>query len=152
MACIDMARIDMERYDMACIESVLSPQGLAFDALQQCFRTADIDGLMTMPTPPIEWKQDIFIIIDPAAGGPQSDFALLSMTRTKGIITVSQSAHHEATYVILTFLSNSSMVISSRTRNCRTRFSRNCCRKRLALCGQIFGNPFSLLAFSLSTQ
>jgi hypothetical protein len=48
---------------------------------------------MTMPTPPLEWKQQIFIIIDPAAGGPQSDFALLSMTRHKGIITVRTAAH-----------------------------------------------------------
>jgi hypothetical protein len=85
MACIDMARDDM-----ACIESGISPQGLAFDALQQCFRTANIDGLMTMPTQPMEWKQDIFIIIDPTAGGQQSDFALLSMTRNKGIIMVHQ--------------------------------------------------------------
>ena len=106
-------------------------QGLAFDALQQCFRTADIDVLLTMPIPPLEWKQEIFIIIDPAAGGPQSDFALLSMTRHKGIITVRHS--YETTYATLMLRSKSSSVISSRTKNCSTRVSRSCCRKLHAL-------------------
>ena len=106
-------------------------QGLAFDAVQQCFRTADIDALLTMPIPPLEWKQEIFIIIDPAAGGPQSDFALLSMTRHKGIITVRYS--YDTTYATLMLRSKSSSVISSRTKNCSTRVSRSCCRKRHAL-------------------
>ena len=69
------------------IQSELS--GLAFDALQQCFRSDDIEAMMTMQSPPIMWKTQVYIIIDPAAGGPQSDFAILSMVREKGLITVS---------------------------------------------------------------
>lgn len=63
--------------------------GLAFDALQQCFRAADIDAVMNSSiTVPFEWKQTIYMVIDPAAGGPQSDFALLTFTKNKGIVTV----------------------------------------------------------------
>jgi len=68
------------------IQSELS--GLAFDALQQCFRTADIEAVMTMEPPKMEWSQMVYVVIDPAAGGPQSDFAVLSFTRSKGLITV----------------------------------------------------------------
>jgi hypothetical protein len=38
---------------------------------------------------PFVWKQQIFIVIDPAAGGPQSDFAIVSFYRYKGVVTVS---------------------------------------------------------------
>ena len=69
--------------------------GLAFDALQQCFRTNDIEALMNSTVMPFTWRQVIYIVIDPAAGGPQSDFAIISFTKEKGIITVSclKSAH-----------------------------------------------------------
>lgn len=63
--------------------------GLAFDALQQCFRATDIDALLTMKPPALEWKQPVYIIIDPAAGGPRSDFAVISLIRHKGMATVS---------------------------------------------------------------
>ncbi len=63
--------------------------GLAFDALQQCFRAADIDTLLTMKPPPLEWKQPVYLVIDPAAGGPRSDFAVISLVRHKGMATVS---------------------------------------------------------------
>jgi len=63
--------------------------GLAFDALQQCFRTADIDSLMNSEPPQFAWRQTIHIVIDPAAGGPHSDFAIVSFIKYKGIITVS---------------------------------------------------------------
>lgn len=69
------------------IQSELS--GLAFDALQQCFRAADITSVMTMPCPALEWKANVYMVIDPAAGGPQSDFALITFVRHKGMITVS---------------------------------------------------------------
>jgi hypothetical protein len=67
-------------------------QGLAFDALQQCFRAVDIDELMAMSPPSLEWKQSVYIIVDPAAGGPRSDFALISLVRYKGMATVSSSS------------------------------------------------------------
>jgi hypothetical protein len=41
-----------------------------------------------MKCPPLEWKQTVYIIIDPAAGGPRSDFALISLVRQKGMATV----------------------------------------------------------------
>ena len=63
--------------------------GLAFDALQQCFRTADIDSLMNSEPMAFAWRQTIHIVIDPAAGGPHSDFAIVSFIKHKGIITVS---------------------------------------------------------------
>ena len=49
------------------IQSELS--GLAFDGLQQCFRTSDIDALMSSIPPKIPWRQPLFMTIDPAAGG-----------------------------------------------------------------------------------
>ena len=66
---------------------------MAFDALQQCFRAADIDALMSSTPQSIEWKQPLFLVIDPAAGGPQSDFALVSFFRHKGMFVVSAHTH-----------------------------------------------------------
>lgn len=62
--------------------------GLAFDALQQCFRPADIDAIMASEPPPFVWAQKLYMVIDPAAGGPQSDFALVTFYRHKGLIVV----------------------------------------------------------------
>jgi len=74
------------------IQSELS--GLAFDALQQCFRGSDIDTFMTAPPPEkLPWCQQLFMVIDPAAGGPQSDFALITFIRLKGQILVSHFGH-----------------------------------------------------------
>ncbi len=33
-------------------------------------------------------KQDLYMVIDPAAGGPQSEYAIVTFTRQKGLITV----------------------------------------------------------------
>ena len=77
---------------------------MAFDSLQQCFRTVDIDAVLTMEPPPPIWKQPVYIIIDPAAGGPQSDFALVSITRFKGIVTVSSRRDVRGLHVALEVL------------------------------------------------
>ena len=69
------------------IQSELS--GLAFDALQQCFRGVDIDSLMNSTPPAIPWRLPLYMVIDPAAGGPHSDFALVTFFRSKGQIVVS---------------------------------------------------------------
>lgn len=69
------------------IESELS--GLAFDSNQQIFKTAHIDLMFDQPPPMPELNEPVFIFIDPAAGGPQSDYAVLSVTRQKGLLTVS---------------------------------------------------------------
>ena len=68
------------------IESELS--GLAFDSLQQCFRPEDIDTLFTHePMAPL-LNDDIYIVIDPAAGGPGSDYALVAFQRNRGNVTI----------------------------------------------------------------
>lgn len=63
--------------------------GLAFDSLQQCFRITDIEYLMTSEPISYAWIQTLYIVIDPAAGGPNSDFAMISFYRSKGIVCVS---------------------------------------------------------------
>jgi hypothetical protein len=115
-------------------------QGLAFDALQQCFRTVDIDKFMTMQPPALEWKQDVYLIIDPAAGGPRSDFALISMVRHKGMATVC-GPPQEHTYVVLICRSNSSNCTRSSMRKRGTISFFRHSRKRVALKGQMGFNP-----------
>lgn len=62
--------------------------GLAFDSLQQVFRKVDINfAFDNAPLPPID-NDTVWIVVDPAAGGPSSDFAVLSMTRQRGTVTV----------------------------------------------------------------
>jgi hypothetical protein len=55
--------------------------GLAFDSLQQVFRKVDINAMFS--TTPLEFDkdQDVFVIIDPAAGGPSSDYTVVSLVR-----------------------------------------------------------------------
>ena len=68
------------------IESELS--GIAFDSLQQCYRAEDIEAIFTQdPLPPL-LHDEIFIIIDPAAGGPGSDYSLVSFQRNRGNVTI----------------------------------------------------------------
>ena len=62
--------------------------GLAFDSLQQVFRKIDIDELFTAHTLPFIKDQEVFVVIDPAAGGPSSDYAVVSLCRQRGIVTV----------------------------------------------------------------
>ena len=69
------------------IESELS--GLAFDSLQQVFKPEHIEVMFKQPIPAPIINDDVHIFIDPAAGGPYSDYAVLSVTRQKGMITVS---------------------------------------------------------------
>lgn len=68
------------------IESELS--GLAFDSLQQVFKPEHIEVMFKQPIPVPVLNDDVHIFIDPAAGGPYSDYAILSVTRQKGMITV----------------------------------------------------------------
>jgi hypothetical protein len=67
--------------------------GLAFDSLQQVFRKTDIDDLFTAQPLPFIKDQEVFVIIDPAAGGPTSDYAVVSLVRQRGIVTVRCTAH-----------------------------------------------------------
>lgn len=69
------------------IQSELS--GLAFDSLQCVFRPADIEVMYNQEPPEPVLNADIYLFVDPAAGGPQSDYAILSFQRQKGLVTVS---------------------------------------------------------------
>jgi hypothetical protein len=68
------------------IESELA--GLAFDSLQQVFKPELIEVMLNQPCPVGSVNEDIHVFIDPAAGGPYSDYAVLSITRLKGLVTV----------------------------------------------------------------
>jgi len=81
---VKLKTIMQDRPDL--IESELS--GLAFDSLQQCFRPEHIDAMFKQPMPPPVINEDVHVFIDPAAGGPYSDYAIVSVTRQKGMITV----------------------------------------------------------------
>ena len=62
--------------------------GLAFDSLQQVFRKIDIDTMFSAQPLAFVKDQEIFVVIDPAAGGPSSDYAVVSLVRQRGIVTV----------------------------------------------------------------
>ena len=62
--------------------------GLAFDSLEQVFRKSDIRIALEIEPLPIVNDATVFVVIDPAAGGPQSDYALVSMLRGRGNVTV----------------------------------------------------------------
>jgi hypothetical protein len=82
---IKLKTVMQDRPDL--IESELS--GLAFDSLQQVFRSVDLDIMFSQLPPSPITNEPIHLFIDPAAGGPGSDYSILSVTRQKGMITVS---------------------------------------------------------------
>ena len=63
---------------------------------------------------PFVQDEDIFLVIDPAAGGPSSDYAVVSFTRQRGVITVSlcflTTVTHAMQYVSLHSCANSATV------------------------------------------
>lgn len=124
------------------IESELS--GLAFDALHQCFKTEDIDVLFSMKPPEIVWNQSVFIVIDPAAGGPQSDFAFVTIVRQKGIITVCASIVYAFMYKSLQACTSSYAVRCSLLIHQMITFSCRPVIKFDILCGSTLCNPFGL--------
>ena len=65
--------------------------GLAFDSLQQAFAGADIERMFSQECPEELFGQELYTVIDPAAGGPHSEYAVLSFTRHKGLVTVRTS-------------------------------------------------------------
>ena len=80
-----MKLVMQDRPDL--IQSELA--GLAFDSLQQAFRPKDVEAMfVSIPSTPVP-MEPIFIFIDPAAGGPSSDYCIMGMTRHRGITTVS---------------------------------------------------------------
>ena len=81
---VKLKTIMQDRPDL--IESELA--GLAFDSLQQVFKREDLDVMFAQIAPSASTNDDIHLFIDPAAGGPYSDYAMLSVTRQKGMVTV----------------------------------------------------------------
>ena len=150
------------------IQSELS--GLAFDSLQQCFRGHDITTMLSAPVPtPLTWSQvllfsllgsarddahggiimqDLIMVIDPAAGGPQSDFALITFFRHRGQLVV----RHERMYSTLSSRSSSSGRMVSLTRKRPMRSPRSTCRNRAALCGHTGCSPSAAPDCGCSTQ
>jgi hypothetical protein len=78
------------------IESELS--GLAFDSNQQIFKTAHVETMFNQPPPIPVLNEAVYTFIDPAAGGPQSDYCVLSVTRHKGLLTVNTLRHESSSY------------------------------------------------------
>jgi hypothetical protein len=68
------------------IQSELS--GLAFESLQQAFRQIDVENMLKLEAPPAQMYETVYIFIDPAAGGPSSDYGILSVTLYRGMVTV----------------------------------------------------------------
>ena len=89
---VKLKTIMQDRPDL--IESELS--GLAFDSLQQVFKPDHIELMFQQPCIPSIINEDVHIFIDPAAGGPYSDYAIVSVTRQKGMITVVPSPQARA--------------------------------------------------------
>ena len=79
-----LKRIMEDRPDLIMSELA----GLSFDALQQAFRGKDIARMYEIEPPEAMMNETIHIMIDPAAGGPQSDYCVLSFTRNRGLLTV----------------------------------------------------------------
>ena len=73
--------------------------GLAFDSLQQVFRKTDIDDLFSAQPLPFVKDQEVFIVIDPAAGGPSSDYAVVSLCRQRGIVTVRHAIRYPSLHL-----------------------------------------------------
>ena len=61
---------------------------MAFDSLQCCFRPADIEQLFAQEALPPLLNAEIFIVVDPAGGGPHSDYAVTSFQRNRGTVTI----------------------------------------------------------------
>jgi hypothetical protein len=63
--------------------------GLAFDATSACFKSSHLDVMFNQPCPEIGMSEQVHIFVDPAGGGVNSDYAFVSVTRRKGLVTVS---------------------------------------------------------------
>lgn len=88
---VKLKTIMQDRPDL--IESELS--GLAFDSNHQIFKSAHIEVMFAQKPPHPVLNEAVHIFIDPAAGGPQSDYVVLSVTRQKGMLTVSPPLAHQ---------------------------------------------------------
>lgn len=102
------------------IQSELS--GVAFDSMQQAFRVSDVDymflghlqpttepnkpertgnimSFFSVEAPSEQLGCDLFVFVDPAAGGPQSDYAIVSVKRSHGVLQVLR--HYVGVFYVL---------------------------------------------------
>lgn len=96
--------------------------GLAFDSMQAVFRPDDIENAFGQEQLQPQFDEPIFVVIDPAAGGPQSDYAFVSLTRWKGRVQVRAHARMYSSFALLmssvcvtcSLMSHGSMICVSR--------------------------------------
>ena len=120
--------------------------GLAFDSLQQAFRPVDLDTMFNQKAPPFMDSQVIYIAIDPAAGGPQSDYAMVSIVRYKGLVTVSASMVSYICTASLMLSTISSALCCPLRSHTWMQSSRKCWKNRVALWGHAgAGRPCTVI-------
>ena len=95
--------------------------GLAFDSLQQVFRKQDLILMFDTSALTLTLNQTVWIVIDPAAGGPQSDYALVSICRIKGCIVVRVPRPCSRAMLCLPFGSLSNSLLSRARLSCLPR-------------------------------
>lgn len=122
--------------------------GLAFDSLQQVFRKCDLAIAFDSPCMPLILNQTIWVVVDPAAGGPSSDYAIVSIVRNKGCVTVchanTQHSSHADTNQFLLQLSS--------MKNWTTRSSLRSSRKRSSFTECVDTSQYKIVCFKfLST-
>jgi hypothetical protein len=71
-----------------CVCLSLSHQLTSISPKTQLFKTSHIETMFNQPPPLSILNEAVYTFIDPAAGGPQSDYCVLSVTRHKGLLTV----------------------------------------------------------------
>jgi hypothetical protein len=96
--------------------------GLAFDSLQQVFRKSDIEIAMALRPLEMPDNPTIFVVIDPAAGGPQSDYAIVSIMRDRGNITVRHATSHASLHCATNTRTSHASVLRNSGMTCRRKF------------------------------
>lgn len=74
--------------------------GMAFDSCQAAFKSSFLDIMFAQELPPSIMSEPIYIFVDPAAGGPGSDYAFVSITRFKGMVSVSLAVYIYIPYIV----------------------------------------------------
>ena len=92
--------------------------GFAFDSLQQVFRKSDIEIAMALKPLSMPDNPFVFIVIDPAAGGPQSDYAIVSIMRERGNLTVRYATLHTSSHCVTNVIMSHCSQNSETNRKC----------------------------------
>jgi hypothetical protein len=99
----------------------------------------------------ITYHSFVFIVIDPAAGGPQSDYAIVSIVRERGSVTVSQflfsfcffyATDHKSWHWVVNLMTSLPSLLIKFGTACRRRFMKKlthfCCCAGVSLSKTIF--------------